>query len=100
MKISIFTILQVLILLKKIIPNFVPTVNTFFVSIYYKIRHKLYIENIVKKIKNELGLDYISATATGGMGEIIAKEVSCITRIDRLLTLEGLKKLYEINKKA
>ncbi len=58
------------------------------------------VENIVKKIKNELGLDYISVTATGGMGEIIAKEVSCITRIDRLLTLEGLKKLYEINKKA
>ena len=58
------------------------------------------VENIVKKIKCELGLDYISVTATGGMGEIIAKEVSCITRIDRLLTLEGLKKLYEINKKA
>ena len=58
------------------------------------------VENIVKKIKTELGLDYISVTATGGMGEIIAKEVSCITRIDRLLTLEGLKKLYEINKKA
>lgn len=58
------------------------------------------VENIVKKIKTELKLDYISVTATGGMGEIIAKEVSCITRIDRLLTLEGLKKLYEINKKA
>ncbi len=58
------------------------------------------VENIVKKIRNELGLNYINVTATGGMGEIIAKEVSCITRTDRLLTLEGLKKLYEINKKA
>ncbi len=58
------------------------------------------VENIVKKIRTELKLDHISVTATGGMGEIIAKEVSCITRTDRLLTLEGLKKLYEINEKA
>jgi type III pantothenate kinase len=56
------------------------------------------VENIVKKIKKELNLDEISVTATGGMGEIIAKEVSCITRIDRLLTLEGLKKIYDMNK--
>ncbi|MBO7214251.1 MAG: type III pantothenate kinase, partial [Clostridia bacterium] len=57
------------------------------------------VENIVKKIKTELGVETISVIATGGMGEIIAKEVSCITKIDRLLTLEGLKKLYEINEK-
>ena len=56
------------------------------------------VENIVKKIKTELNLNEISVTATGGMGEVIAKEVSCITRIDRMLTLEGLKTLYEINK--
>lgn len=56
------------------------------------------VDNIVKKIKNELKLDEISVTATGGMGEVIAKEVSCITRIDRTLTLEGLKTLYEMNK--
>ena len=55
------------------------------------------VENIVKKIKQQLGVDEISVTATGGMGEIIAKEVSCITRIDRLLTLQGLKYLYELN---
>ena len=55
------------------------------------------VENIVKKIKEQLGVDEISVTATGGMGEIIAKEVSCITRIDRLLTLQGLKYLYELN---
>lgn len=55
------------------------------------------VENIVKKIKAELGVETINVIATGGMGEIIAKEVSCITKIDRLLTLEGLKKLYEIN---
>ena len=56
------------------------------------------VENIVKKIKLELGAPEISVTATGGMGEIIAKEVSCITRIDRMLTLEGLRIIYEMNK--
>jgi type III pantothenate kinase len=55
------------------------------------------VENIVRKIKAELGVETITVVATGGMGEIIAKEVSCITKIDRLLTLEGLKKLYEMN---
>ena len=56
------------------------------------------VENIVKKIKKELKVTDISVTATGGMGEVIAKEVSCITRIDRMLTLEGLKALYQLNK--
>ncbi|MBO5927064.1 MAG: type III pantothenate kinase [Clostridia bacterium] len=56
------------------------------------------VENIIKKIKEELGVTEINVTATGGMGEIIAKEVSCITRIDRMLTLEGLRIIYEMNK--
>ena len=56
------------------------------------------VANIIKKIKSELNVSEISVTATGGMGEIIAKEVSCITRIDRMLTLEGLRIIYEMNK--
>ncbi len=55
------------------------------------------VENIIKKIKEELKVDELSVTATGGMGEIVAKEVSCITRIDRMLTLEGLRIIYEMN---
>lgn len=56
------------------------------------------VENIVNKIKKELNVSEIQVTATGGMGEIISKEVSCITRIDRKLTLEGLRILYDLNK--
>lgn len=56
------------------------------------------VEKIVEKIKNDLGVSEIEVTATGGMGEVIAKEVKCITRIDRMLTLEGLKTLYNNNK--
>ena len=56
------------------------------------------VENIIKKIKEELKFEDIIVIATGGMGEIIAKEVSCISKIDRMLTLEGLRLIYEMNK--
>ena len=56
------------------------------------------VENVIRKIKNELKVEEISVIATGGMGEIISKEVSCITKIDRMLTLEGLRLIYEMNK--
>ena len=56
------------------------------------------VENIVRKIREELGLEKIKVIATGGMGEILAKEVSCITKVDRMLTLNGLRILYEMNK--
>lgn len=52
---------------------------------------------IVKKIKNELKLDNVTVVATGGFSEIIAKEIHCIDKIDKLLTLEGLKYLYDLN---
>lgn len=56
------------------------------------------VENIVRKIREELGLEKIKVIATGGMGEILAKEVLCITKVDRMLTLNGLRILYEMNK--
>ena len=56
------------------------------------------VENIVRKIREELGLEKMKVIATGGMGEILAKEVSCITKVDRMLTLNGLRILYEMNK--
>ncbi|MBQ9782362.1 MAG: type III pantothenate kinase [Clostridia bacterium] len=56
------------------------------------------VDNIVKKIKDELNDQYVQVIATGGMGEVIAKEVSCINKTDRMLTLEGLKRIYDMNK--
>ena len=55
------------------------------------------VENIVKRIKKELGVTEIKVVATGGLGEIIAKEVKDINVVDRTLTLDGLKILYELN---
>ncbi len=56
------------------------------------------VENILKKIKKELGLNEITVVATGGLGEIIAKEVKLINTVDRTLTLDGLRIIYELNK--
>ena len=56
------------------------------------------VENILKKIKKELGVDEIKVVATGGLGEIIAKEVKLINTVDRTLTLDGLRIIYELNK--
>ena len=56
------------------------------------------VENIIKRIKNELGVKEIKVVATGGLGEIIAKEVKVISIVDRTLTLDGLKTIYSINR--
>lgn len=58
------------------------------------------VENIVKKIREELGLEKIRVVATGGLSETIAPEAPSITVIDRTLTLEGLRLLYEMNKRV
>lgn len=55
------------------------------------------VEYIVKKIKREMKSDNITTVATGGFSEVIAKEISCIDVVDKLLTLEGLKYLYFLN---
>lgn len=54
------------------------------------------VEYIVKKIKRELKEEAFTI-ATGGLSETIAKETSCIDVIDKMLTLNGLKYLYELN---
>ncbi|MDE5943481.1 MAG: type III pantothenate kinase [Clostridia bacterium] len=52
---------------------------------------------IVKKIKQELKEESVKTVATGGFSEVIANEISCIDYVDKLLTLEGLKYLYDLN---
>lgn len=56
------------------------------------------VDNIVGKIKKELGEDDVKVVATGGLGEIIAKETRSISVVDRTLTLFGLKTIYYLNK--
>ena len=56
------------------------------------------VENIVNKIKKSLKNADVKVVATGGLGEIIAKEVKCINFVDRTLTLRGLEYVYKLNK--
>ena len=51
---------------------------------------------IVEKMKKELGRPAV-VVVTGGLSETIASEVTSIDVIDRTLTLEGLRMLYEMN---
>ena len=53
---------------------------------------------IAPRIKKELKAPFTKTIATGGFSQVISKEVSCIDVVDKLLTLEGLKYLYYLNR--
>lgn len=55
------------------------------------------VDNIIGKIKAEMGLENIKVIATGGLGKVIAKETKFIDKVDRTLTLDGLRMIYELN---
>ncbi len=56
------------------------------------------VNNIITKISDELGEKDLTVVATGGLGEIVAKEVKSIKKVDRTLTLDGLRVIYQLNK--
>ena len=55
------------------------------------------VEYIVKRIKKELKAPVVKTVATGGFSNVISKEIEGIDVVDKLLTLKGLKYLYELN---
>ena len=56
------------------------------------------VEYIVKRIKKELKTTDVKTIATGGFSNIISKEIEGLDVVDKLLTLKGLKYLYDLNK--
>ncbi|MCL4517507.1 MAG: type III pantothenate kinase, partial [Firmicutes bacterium] len=57
------------------------------------------VNEIVRRLKEELGGDaYV--VATGGLAEMISKETREINEVNPLLTLEGLRILYERNQQS
>ncbi|MCR4598837.1 MAG: type III pantothenate kinase [Acetatifactor sp.] len=56
-------------------------------------------EYIIKKIKEESGIQNLKVVATGGMGRLISEETDAIDEYDPYLTLYGLLILYEKNKR-
>jgi type III pantothenate kinase len=57
------------------------------------------VEYIVKRIKKELKAPVVKTVATGGFSNVISKEIEGIDVVDKLLTLKGLKYLYDLNTK-
>ena len=55
------------------------------------------VRNIVRKMKQELGRE-ATVVATGGMAVIVAEEGGIIDKLDGILTLKGLRLLYERNR--
>ena len=55
------------------------------------------VEGIINRMKSELNFNP-TVIATGGLANIIAEETDAIDKIDDLLTLEGLRIIYEMNK--
>lgn len=56
-------------------------------------------EYIVNQVKKETGYTDLKVVATGGLGRIIADETDAIDVYDSSLTLDGLRILYEKNRK-
>ncbi len=56
-------------------------------------------EYIIKKIKEESGLNDAKVVATGGLGRLIADSTDYINVYDKELTLKGLRLIYDKTKK-
>lgn len=52
-------------------------------------------EYIINKIKEESGLTNAKVVATGGLGKLIAESTDTIDIYDQMLTMEGLRMIYE-----
>lgn len=58
------------------------------------------VEYLVNKMKQELGRPDAKVIATGGMARMIAAETTVIDQVDGLLTLKGLRLIYEHNQEG
>ncbi len=56
------------------------------------------VEKIISIMKKELCSEDVKVIATGGLSSLIHSETDSIDCIDRFLTLEGLRLIYEKNK--
>ena len=55
------------------------------------------VEGLVTRMKAEMG-DHVTVVATGGLAQLISSATDCIDHVEPMLTLEGLRLIYERNK--
>lgn len=58
------------------------------------------VRELIKELKRELGARRLQVVATGGYGELMARGLPEITRVDPLLTLEGLRLVWQARNKG
>src|SRR6056297_67041 len=58
------------------------------------------VDYIVRRMKKELRYEDIKVIATGGLSNMIASESETIEIVDKFLTLDGLKIIYDMNRKS
>ena len=56
------------------------------------------VEKIISMMKEELNCGPVKVVATGGLSSLIASETDSIDYVDKFLTLDGLRVIYEKNK--
>ena len=56
------------------------------------------VDKIIEMMKDELKNPDVKVIATGGLAGLISSETDSIDEIDKYLTLEGLRMIYEKNK--
>jgi len=74
------------------------TVNSMQAGIIYG--HVGQVDYIVERMKSELGDPNTKVIATGGLSKLIASESRTVDTINGLLTLEGLRIIYERNREV
>lgn len=60
--------------------------------------HAGQVDYIVRRMKKEMNQEKVKVIATGGLARLIAAECETIDEVNPLLTLEGLRIIYEKNK--
>jgi type III pantothenate kinase len=55
------------------------------------------VDGIVERMRSELG-DSAPAIATGGLAALIAPHAKTIEKVDPLLTLDGLRLVWDLNR--
>lgn len=56
------------------------------------------VDHLVNKMKEELNEEVKYVIATGGISTLIYNEAKTIDKIDKMLTLDGLRMIYDMNK--
>lgn len=59
--------------------------------------HAAQVDGIVRRIRKERNIPQCKVVATGGLAGLIAEETETIDIVDRMLTLDGLRMIYEKN---